>query len=90
MKLQNLLNEHIKRINTALATSTCTADCRQGMITATDVLLHDIGAYKGFSYLYPHEVVEGHLPGRKVGLADGDNTQFEGTDETRIRYSLPY
>jgi hypothetical protein len=71
-------------INKLLATSYCTPDTREGMISALTEILHSTGNYKGFRYLTESEVPFGLRPG--INWVDGE-PNFTDTDQTRVCYT---
>jgi len=71
-------------INKLLATSYCSPDTREGMISALTELLCATGNYKGFRYLTESEVPFGLRPG--IRWVDGE-PNFTDTDQTRVCYS---
>ena len=85
------LREHV---NGMLASSTCSADHRQGMITVLQEVLHATKNYHGFSYLTKADVPYKEKPGIQLathrdpisGLLVCDSHSFDDTDPTRRRY----
>lgn len=75
--------------------STCSREIRQGWNHLLETVLHDTGNYRGFGFLMPGQVPEGHPPG--INLVAGDYPKgldkqdqqeelFKGCDDTRIYY----
>ena len=71
-------------INKLLATSYCSPDVREGMISALTELLCSTGNYNGFRYLTETEVPFGLKPG--IRWVDGE-PNFTDTDQTRVCYA---
>lgn len=76
-------------VNNALATSTCSPDIREGMITVLETMLHQAGRYKGYRHLHWNEVPKGHLPA--IRMADDGSMlpypeRFQNCDDTRRMY----
>ena len=78
-------------VNERLRRSVCPAEARQGLCDALEYVLHASGNYRGFRYLWKHDVPTGHLPGIVVnGLIETTPPELrfaKGTvDETRREY----
>ena len=84
----------VNTVNSMLASSTCSADMRHGMINVLEGVLHDARAYTGFRYLHSDEIPTGELPGvnfetNNVGnrfLCPDLTARFANTDNTRRQY----
>jgi len=79
------------RANETLASSTGSADQRQGIMWAIEHVLLDTGNYRGFRYLTANEVPAGHVPGINISPIDGQHMEdhearFTNTDRTRVSY----
>ena len=83
-EIKNIVNEYLR-------VSTCSSDRRQGQMDVLETILHHTGNYKGFNYLYAHQVPVGHLPGIIVN-GTVENTPYEErfpegkVDRTRVYY----
>jgi hypothetical protein len=60
------------------------AEFRKGVMAMIESVLMDTGNYKGFRYLAVDEVPAGCTPG--IRRDRGAEKQFDGTDNTRVRY----
>lgn len=73
--------------------STCEAAVRDGWNYILMEVLLATGNYKGYSYLYSHEIPAGHLPGIRDNGAGVENMtveeRFHNVDETRRIYHVP-
>ena len=84
--------EFKEQVNEMLATSTCSHEIREGMMTALEQVLHDTGNYYGFRYLDINQVPDGYAPGINLDPYDREmphrdyKLRFIGTDSTRVRY----
>ena len=79
----------VDKANAMLATSTCSAEVRQGVINLLEDILMETGNYKGFRYLLQDEVPAKQLPGVNYenGLPHKDyELRFKDTDCTRVQY----
>lgn len=80
-------------LNTILASPKVSKECRIGVATALELILHGKGAYHGFRYLTKNELPEGCRPGIN---SDADHPlgylsyeeRFKGTDEYRREYFI--
>ena len=59
---------------------------RRGVAAAAEIMLMQSGNYDGYLFLTKSEVLEGYTFG--INFADGAEA-FEGTDETRVRFTVP-
>jgi len=80
-----------KRVNETLATSTTSADLRQGIMFAAEFVLNTTGNYHGSRYLTVKEVPAGQRPGINISPIDGQyledrGARFADTDRTRVHY----
>ena len=60
------------------------AEFRKGVMAMIEAVLMDTDNYKGYRYLAIDEVPTGCTPG--IRRDRGVEEQFEGTDNTRVRY----
>ena len=88
------VEEFKNAVNTSLAQSLseyCPPAQRQGMMNVLEMMLHQTGNYRGFTYLTLDEVPNGELPGIVIHGTIEDTpigVRFAAgyTDKTRVRY----
>jgi len=76
----------LAEVNYILATSTCSADIRQGEMNVIEFILHKTDNYAGFRYLPLKDVPAGQLPGIRFDETASDEDRFKSTDKTRVQY----